>query len=238
MTTSEKKKRGVPAKSSRKGSVAAPRGRRAKGALTRRKILDAAFNVIATDGIRGVTHRSVANEADVPLSLITYYFKDIQAMLLEAFEQFSERGRPELQAMYVEVFDYLGGYSRAELRKRAVRESLCETLSLQLCEYVLHQVTGKSVGLVVEQIFFTQTTLAPQLRAMAHVHRRQMLDPLVDVCRYFNRVDPEVDAELLFDSVTALEYRLIASPLEELDKDKVLRMLRRNVGWVMGLKNA
>ena len=60
------------------------RARRARGEQTRLKILDAVLKVIAREGTRGVTHRSVAAEAGVQLSLTTYYFSDIGALIREA----------------------------------------------------------------------------------------------------------------------------------------------------------
>jgi DNA-binding transcriptional regulator YbjK len=56
------------------------RGTRTRGGQTRQKILDATLRVIAREGVRGTTHRAIASEADVQLSLTTYYFKDLNEM--------------------------------------------------------------------------------------------------------------------------------------------------------------
>ena len=216
----------------------AKKSRRSKGEQTRRKILEAALAVIAREGTRGVTHRAVAAEAGVQLSLTTYYFKDIESMIKEAFAQFSEHARPDMDALWSGLFDYLDGYSAAELRKRSVREEVCEQLAGHATEYLMAQIVTKPVGLAVEQVFFTQARLSPELRRMGIAHRQQLLEPLVRLCRRFNPADPEIDAELLLDTVTALEYQALAMPPEQVDEELLRRLLRRHIGWLLGLKRA
>ena len=212
--------------------------RRSKGELTRRKILDAVLKVIAREGTRGVTHRAVAAEAGVQLSLTTYYFKDIESMIKEAFAQFSERARPDMDALWSGLFDYLDGYSATELRQRAVREEVCDQLAARATQYLMSQIVTKPVGLAVEQVFFTQARLSPELRSMGIAHRQQLLEPLIRLCRRFNPTDPEIDAELLLDTVTALEYQALAMPPEQVDEEFLRRLLRRHIGWLLGLKRA
>lgn len=58
---------------------------RAKSEHRRRLILEATLRLVAKEGIRGVKHRSVAKEAGVPLASTTYYFKDIDELISDAF---------------------------------------------------------------------------------------------------------------------------------------------------------
>lgn len=212
--------------------------RRAKGKKTRRKILEATLEVIAGEGIRGVTHRAVAAEAGVQLSLTTYYFKDIEELIKEAFQLFCERMRPDLASMWADIFAYLDRIPAAELRRKATREQVCERLTRMAGDYLVTQILHKPTGLAVEQIFFSEARLSPDLRRMGAEHRAQLLQPLVQLCRYFNRRDPEIDAELLLDTITALEYQGAGRPREELDRQRVNDLLRRQLGWIMGLKRA
>ena len=69
------------------------RGTRPKGEKTRQKILAATLRVIASEGVRGTTHRVIAKEAGVQLSLTTYYFKDLN-------EQY---GQPNKQLSYMPI---------------------------------------------------------------------------------------------------------------------------------------
>lgn len=57
-------------------------GRKVKGERRRRAIIDAALRVVERDGVSGVSHRSIAREADVPPASIAYYFDTIDDLLV------------------------------------------------------------------------------------------------------------------------------------------------------------
>ncbi|MGW0880681.1 TetR/AcrR family transcriptional regulator [Streptomyces sp. NPDC002671] len=56
----------------------------------RRRIIDAAIRVVSEKGIAGLSHRTVAAEADVPLGSTTYHFATLDDLLVAALCQASE----------------------------------------------------------------------------------------------------------------------------------------------------
>ncbi|MEV0622988.1 TetR family transcriptional regulator [Nonomuraea sp. NPDC050404] len=72
-------------------------GRRARGQKRRAEIIEATLTVVQRDGAAGVTHRTVAKEAGIPVSLSTYYFATLDDLLVAALssvaEGYSERVR-------------------------------------------------------------------------------------------------------------------------------------------------
>ncbi len=56
----------------------------------RQRIIDAAIRVVGRSGIAGLTHRSVAQEADVPLGSTTYHFKTLDELMVAALRQANE----------------------------------------------------------------------------------------------------------------------------------------------------
>lgn len=56
----------------------------------RERILAAALDHIADEGVAGVSHRKVAARAGVPLGSMTYHFKGIDELLHEAFSRFAD----------------------------------------------------------------------------------------------------------------------------------------------------
>ncbi|MEV6116836.1 TetR family transcriptional regulator [Streptomyces sp. NPDC052109] len=56
----------------------------------RRRLIDAAIRVVGRDGIAGLSHRSVAAEADVPLGSTTYHFATLDDLLVAALCQANE----------------------------------------------------------------------------------------------------------------------------------------------------
>ncbi|WP_026929680.1 TetR/AcrR family transcriptional regulator [Glycomyces tenuis] len=56
----------------------------------KRRILDAALDVIAEAGVHKTTHRRIAARAEVPLGSLTYYFDGIDDLLVQAFARLSD----------------------------------------------------------------------------------------------------------------------------------------------------
>ena len=81
----------------------------------RQRIIDAAIRVVAAKGIGGLSHRSVAAEADVPLGSTTYHFKTLDELLVAALRQANEgfakvvAARGALQDPHVDLADELAG---------------------------------------------------------------------------------------------------------------------------------
>jgi TetR/AcrR family transcriptional regulator, regulator of biofilm formation and stress response len=64
----------------------------------RDRIIDAALDSIAADGVAGTSHRKVALLADVPLGSMTYHFGSMDELLMEAFTRFAGRIREAFEA--------------------------------------------------------------------------------------------------------------------------------------------
>jgi DNA-binding transcriptional regulator YbjK len=56
----------------------------------RGRIIDAAMRVVGRSGIAGLSHRTVAAEADVPLGSTTYHFASLDELLVAALRQANE----------------------------------------------------------------------------------------------------------------------------------------------------
>ncbi|MFG2338416.1 TetR/AcrR family transcriptional regulator [Streptomyces yangpuensis] len=67
-----------------------PQGVRRYDPGRRQRIIDAAIRVVGAKGIAGLSHRSVAAEADVPLGSTTYHFKTLDDLLVAALRQANE----------------------------------------------------------------------------------------------------------------------------------------------------
>lgn len=56
----------------------------------RQRIIDAAIRVVGARGLAGLSHRTVAAEADVPLGSTTYHFKTLDELMVAALRQANE----------------------------------------------------------------------------------------------------------------------------------------------------
>jgi DNA-binding transcriptional regulator YbjK len=56
----------------------------------RQRIIHAAIRVVGEKGLAGLSHRSAAAEADVPLGSTTYHFKSLDELMVAALRQAGE----------------------------------------------------------------------------------------------------------------------------------------------------
>ena len=64
--------------------IAKEDGRRGRGDARKLQLIEGALAVLARDGFAGLTHRSVAQEAGVPLASASYHFDGIDDLALSA----------------------------------------------------------------------------------------------------------------------------------------------------------
>ncbi len=69
----------------------------------KREILEAALKVVAKGGADSVTHRSVADVAQVPLGSLTYYFESREDLIREAFRLYIAEAMAFLQELQRDV---------------------------------------------------------------------------------------------------------------------------------------
>jgi DNA-binding transcriptional regulator YbjK len=89
----------------------------------RREILEATLRVIGESGVKGVTHRAVAQEAGVSLASTTYYFDSKDALIEEAFELMIGRSIDDVRRFtaspgdisHEELIDRIVGFADAQI---------------------------------------------------------------------------------------------------------------------------
>jgi DNA-binding transcriptional regulator YbjK len=191
------------------------RGRRdARGERRRAELLDAAIDLIGSQGIDGVTHRAVAAAAGVPAASTSYYFRSKDELIHEALRTLAEREITRLRA-----------------RREALGDGLAD----------LEETTEALAGWIEEQLtpagriaILAQYQL--QLEAARHPEAREILSAWKDgtddlsetAMRSLGAGDPRTAGILLVSAIDGLRLRLLASghaPLEGAQLRGVLRAL-------------
>lgn len=113
----------------------------------RDRIIDAALDVIAEQGVAGATHRRIAERADVPLGSMTYHFEGMDDLLAEAFTRMSQ----QIANRFKEL---LGLANNIEEAREAVVELICGG----------HWATRRNMILSFE--LYAYTARNPQLRSV------------------------------------------------------------------------
>ncbi|MGH1370485.1 MAG: TetR/AcrR family transcriptional regulator [Cellvibrionaceae bacterium] len=198
-----------------------------KGEKTRLSILRATLRVIAHAGRVGVTHRAVAKEAGVSLSLTTYYFKDLSELLIEAFRlhkhELHEQLAPRLEANQAEVDVLL------ECRRRGDQEGerqAIDSIADQLTDFVLLQLQDGRQGLMVEMSFFFDMHMPESFRRVAYELRQRFVDDLATLCQSLGSTDANADAEIIIGVIQRLQYEALAVP-DYTGVEKARRHLKR-----------
>ena len=210
--------------------------RRSKGEQTRNQILNSAIEILATQGIKGTTHRAIATHAQLQLSLTTYYFKDIKELVQEAFMLSSTQTVSRAGAAWLPAFDVLDSYTKTELKKVTLRKELAETLSKMATNYLFTKIKDHPTELAIEQLLFTEIQTTPKLREIAKAHRKALILPFMQLCSYFNEESAAIDADIMLTIFTQLEYRNLVVPADEIDIDYIHLTVQRLIYWIMQLK--
>lgn len=185
----------------------APRRRRPAAAepaeLPRREaILDAALAVITELGTEGVTHRSVAAQAGVPLGSTTYYFASRDELVREAFRRYVTRVLVLLNAILAE-------------RRPATAAGLVDFL----LEVVRAETAGRWT-LIVEYELVLRAARDPELAADFHRYERALASGLAETLERMGAPQPFDAARTLIALVRGFELDGLTRADPDLDEMK------------------
>ncbi|MFF8946215.1 TetR/AcrR family transcriptional regulator [Streptomyces sp. NPDC014864] len=114
----------------------------------RQRIIDAAIRVVGAKGIAGLSHRSAAAEADVPLGSTTYHFRTLDELLVAALRQANE------------------GFAQA-IAARGGLEDPRKDLAGELAALMGEWLAGDRTGVELEYELYLAALRRPALRPVA-----------------------------------------------------------------------
>ncbi|MFJ8359479.1 TetR/AcrR family transcriptional regulator [Streptomyces sp. NPDC093984] len=157
----------------------------------RRRIIDAAIRVVGEKGIAGLSHRSVAAEADVPLGSTTYHFRTLDELLVAALRQANE------------------GFART-LTDSGLLENTEGDLAADLARLLGQWLGGDRAGVELEYELYLAALRRPALRPVAAEWMEQTAKSLA------GRTDPATARALLalLDGI-CLQVLLTGAPYDE-----------------------
>ncbi|BFM11326.1 TetR/AcrR family transcriptional regulator [Simiduia litorea] len=205
------------------------KSRRAKGEQTRQTILEATLRLIVERGHHAVTHRAVAAEAGVNLSLTTYYFKDLQELIRHAFEFYSERTGKAVGDVWSAINSQLDSMS---VDTGAQKAEVADWLATVAAEYILDEFKNKTDNLILEMTLFYDLHLEKGLRDIGYQLKTRFKSDFVAVCHRLGSDQPEIDAALLLGEMQRLEYQGLTEG-GELTKEQIFLQLNRLIRLFM-----
>lgn len=198
-------------------------------------ILRAALRVLVRDGVRGVRHRAVAKEADVPLSATTYYFKDIHDLLADAFALFTNE---TVQTFVQPFWDSSNAWMRAypedvKQHPKLVAEVL-EHMADAGARYILTRVRDHREHLILEHAFWYAALTDERMHGMAVQHGRRLQGNFIRMLDYLGTREPELAARSLLATVRRLEYEAMVEPAQ-CDHERIRYALLHQIKAVMAV---
>jgi DNA-binding transcriptional regulator YbjK len=172
----------------------------------REQILDATLRVIGREGRAAVTHRAVAEEADVPLGSTTYYFDSRDDLLGQALEHVAAQE----VARYAELGEELRSVSSGkELADRLISElvTAAEDRVAYIAEYELWLEAGRR----------------PDLRDAAQSWCNAEQRAVAGALETLGSTDPRADASLVVAALDGLGERVLAREEDPAAAAKELR---------------
>ncbi|UTA49252.1 TetR family transcriptional regulator [Simiduia sp. 21SJ11W-1] len=208
----------------------AVKSRRAKGEQTRREILEATLRLIVRNGHNAVTHRAVAAEAGVNLSLTTYYFKDLKELISESFDHYRNKVEQEVDSTWEKLLQFL---EQSPIETLDEKRKLLDHLTQFATDYVRDMIRHRPSGLVLEMTFFFDLHLEPEMRAGAVELRKRFQRGFEVFCERLGSPAPEVDAALLLGALQRLEYVGLAT--NEVDEQAMHAQFKRLLSTIMSV---
>lgn len=136
--------------------------------------MDAAFMLLARDGVGGLTHRSLAREADVSVAAVSYHFGTIDELLVAAMIRATEDWRMALASHPDRVgVQVLADHLAVEVRKHRSRT---------IAEYELYLLAARRPALREAATEWMDVALAPIGRELDPIGRSVAESVVLGIC--------------------------------------------------------
>jgi DNA-binding transcriptional regulator YbjK len=193
----------------------------ARGAQRRIEIIDAAIAVMAQVGLAGLSMRVVANQAQIPLGALSYYFDDKSDLIAQAFQQLSDR---EIERV-VRTAD------------RLQPTMSVEQLADLVADMIIDGFTSPPGAIVTRYELVTEASRDERLRPMFEAWYAAMVPALSRLFRDLGSHQPELDSRTVMAVMAGLEIDNIYRPLGPVDKRRIRATLRHAFRAVIALHN-
>ncbi len=189
----------------------APAAMRASGKQRRLQILEAALRIMRRGGLRAISHRAVAAEAAVPLAATTYYFRDLEDLITEAFLHWSQTPQQQVQEFHAAAVAVLASAPGHGATAAAVADRLADVAAA----YVVEQVTTHRSDRVLEFAFMHEAARMAKLRTV--VRQRQLADRefLEQFHAAIGSLEPAIDAQVSYSLLLGLEKGALLADADE-----------------------
>ena len=185
------------------------KAQRADSRQRRKAILEATLRLIVKEGIRGIRHRAVAKEAAVPLAATTYYFKDLNDLISDAFTYFIEQNIDETRALREESFEVARQLTPEQLAAPAGRRQLIQQLTRFVLMHIRSQASNRDHR-VIELAFKNEALRNEQLTRAVRMANQATENMIVEFFELLKLTDPVAAAQICHGTILNLEFQVLS----------------------------
>ncbi|GAA3434821.1 TetR family transcriptional regulator [Kutzneria kofuensis] len=161
-------------------------------------MLDAAVDVLGTDGIRRLTYQAVDARAGVPAGTTSNYFRSRDALLDG-------------------IVDHIEALDRADIAHMALAADGVDGLAMTLAGFVHHALGPGRPRIVARYALFLETLARPELRDALTRSREALVVRGGDWLRAVGSADATAHARIVLDFLDGVILHQIAMPLPDFD---------------------
>jgi DNA-binding transcriptional regulator YbjK len=169
------------------------KSKRPRGAARREALLEAVLEIVAEVGAEAVTHRRVAEQAQLPLASTTYWFDSKEDLLTAALQLAAERDVARLH----ELAD--------QLRERDPLEAVLATVLDPVDE------PANRASLMATYALLLEAARRPALQELARRWTDAYLETIGELLARAGSVRPREDAQLVLAAADGLQLEQLAA---------------------------
>jgi len=199
---------------------------RSDGKEKRILLLEAALRVIVRDGIRGVKHRAIAKEAAASLSSTTYYFKNIDDLISDAFVFYAQKEIKYSLLLKRTSLDTLK--DQQDLTNIKNNKKLAEIVSTMLLKHIEQQVKDID-SRKLEYAFQAEAIYNKKLADILIETHASTLSLIEQVFIYLGSKDPVVHAHVTFACIRDIEYKICVDKTISFEDPSIIKTVRHMI---------
>ncbi len=213
----------------------ASRKRSSRGEETRARINRATLQIIKRDGMRGVRHRAVAKEAGVPLGATTYHFKNIEDLIVSAFNYWRAQPATGPNPYVRQILDFLESRAPDMLKVSEERIVLAQEIYKFTVDYEIDQIENYPDSCIVQLAFYHESIHIKELQQEVFDYWQAEVDNLIVAFTALASPDPEADARICQSLFHQLEREAMMKG-GDYDRGKLKATLHRYVCHILGVE--
>ena len=199
---------------------------RTDGKASKEAILDATLLIIIRDGMRNVKYKTVAEVAGVAISAPAYYFRDIPALIKEAYLHYFNSYKIEMNEIRSVGSKALNQFDKNLLGNKDTLEVFIDSYTETLLAVLASDHKDSATFMLLDRIFRNETLQNPAMYPALKRQDRLDLESIEDVFKTLGTQNPEENAVHLLSLMGYLSEKLLHEGYTDKVKAYARKMLR------------